>query len=112
MKHETGKGNTMADIEDRFAKTQPPAEEDEAEVRSAAFAPVDTQEPVKVGADAEDEDITRRRQALGDVSETSGGQISEEVKHPYDGKGDVQRGVRDDVQNRNPAKRHTSGHEE
>jgi hypothetical protein len=82
------------------APAKAPMSEAEAETRSAAFAPVDTGgKPVEVGDGENAEDVRRQREALGDVSETSGGQISEEVEHPYDGAGGVRRGVRDEMQN-------------
>jgi hypothetical protein len=86
-------------------KNQGPMSEEEAETRSAAFAPVDTGgQPVQVGQSEDAEDAQRQREALGDVTETSGGQISSEVQLPYNGKGEVQRGVRDATQNA-PSKR-------
>ena len=83
-----------------------PMSEEQAETRSAAFAPVDTGgQPLQAGEGEDAEDVRKQREALGDVSETSGGQISSEVEHPYDGKGDVQRGVRDAMQNAGGKKR-------
>lgn len=74
-------------------RNKPPLspDEEQARVRSAAFAPVDTR-PVQGDRSDRAEDEEARREALSDVAETGGGQKSE-VGEPYNGKGEVRRGV-------------------